>query len=287
MNRFVPTAVRGSIARSRRIAGSLTLPRMRPTAPPRSPMPSPIPASVPSRNGVDGCAFARRDAWASWLRKVNSTPCQNTRIPTAPTSSPSGTRSLPRPPTNAPITDGTPITATNCQSTRRARKCSREPPTDATVLTRMFVPAAMGADIPNRSKAGRRIVPSAKPTNPPRTPTAKETTPRVANSPMPSSDKAFTKAGASHRTPAQKRLAKAGSPGRSPRPRRWRSPGRLAIRSEPDTKLPGLAGHPEADDDGPHARQPRGERRKTYSRASLASAKRRTNTHRSGCDGEE
>ena len=60
-------------------------------------------------------------------------------------------------------------------STRPSRRWPTAPVSALAVLTTMLVPAAIGAVILSRSRAGRRIVPNARPTNPPSTPTANDT----------------------------------------------------------------------------------------------------------------
>ena len=102
-------------------------------------------------------------------------PCQKTRAPAAPISSRSETKSLMNPPMNAPAKAGIPITSTMRRSTRPSLKCRIAPLSEARLDTSMLVPPAIGALIPIRSIAGRRMVPSASPTNPPSIPTANET----------------------------------------------------------------------------------------------------------------
>lgn len=68
------------------------------------------------------------------------------------------------------------MNSTTRMSTRPSRKCRIAPVSDARLLTRMLVPPAMGAAMPISSIAGSRIVPSARPTKPPSSPTPNDTT---------------------------------------------------------------------------------------------------------------
>ena len=155
------------------------LPKIRPTAPPKRPMENP---ALPSK--VFRFRVNKPSPWFYLpgddepLRNLasNSTSCQVISNPAKNSSTPSGTRSLPNPPINAPMKAGTPITRTIRLDTRPSRQWRTEPAIALRALTKMLMPAAVGAYIPMRSSAGRRTVPKARPTNAPRTPTAVETT---------------------------------------------------------------------------------------------------------------
>ena len=54
--------------------------------------------------------------------------------------------------------------------------CLIAPKIELMLLTKMLVPPAVGAAMPISNMAGRRMVPKARPTNPPNSPTANETT---------------------------------------------------------------------------------------------------------------
>ena len=179
INRLVPAAILGSTRRILINAGSLMLPKIRPTAPPKRPMKNP---ALPSRmfrfrvNKPSPWFYLPGDEEPLRNLASNSTPCQAISNPAKKSSTPSGTRSLLNPPIKAPIKAGTPITMTIRLDTLPSRQCRTEPVIALRALTNILVPAAVGADIPMRSSAGRRMVPNARPTNPPRTPTAVETT---------------------------------------------------------------------------------------------------------------
>ena len=106
-------------------------------------------------------------------------PCQKTNAPATDSSSASGTSSLAKPPMKAPPTAGTPMASAIRTSTRPSRRWRTDPVRALRPLIRMLVPPAVGAATPIRSRAGNRIVPSARPTNPPRTPTPRDTTVRT------------------------------------------------------------------------------------------------------------
>ena len=177
MSRLVPAAVLGSIPITRIIAGSRIEPSIRPTAPPTSPTPRPIPdpaSPFAVLKDNDGSAAAAPPAplppGAPSLRNFcsSSTPCQKTRTPTATTSTASGAQRLAKPPMKAPTMLGMPMTAASRHATRPSCRCRIEPRSALEVLTMMFVPPASEGAAPRSSSAGRRIVPRASPTKPPK-----------------------------------------------------------------------------------------------------------------------
>ena len=75
---------------------------------------------------------------------------------------------------NAPRIVGMPMIMTIRQSILPSRTFLIEPVAALKVLIIIFVPADTGTGNPNRKKNGNLIVPNARPTNPPRSPTIKE-----------------------------------------------------------------------------------------------------------------
>ena len=105
---------------------------------------------------------------------MNSTPCHNTSNPARNRSIPSCITPLRNPPAKAPAKAGIPITITILMSTLPPRQCFIAPERELRLLTIILVPPAIAAGVPKSSSAGKRIVPKARPTNPPSIPTNKD-----------------------------------------------------------------------------------------------------------------
>ena len=105
---------------------------------------------------------------------MNSTPCQRTKIPARNSKSLSSRMPLKNPPVNAPANAGIPMAITILKSTRPPRQCLNAPDRALKLLTMILVPPAIAGGVPSNNNAGRRIVPSARPTKPPSTPTRRE-----------------------------------------------------------------------------------------------------------------